>query len=364
MKKRLKTALLILPLVSLALPFFLSVWHRPFELFPDQSHIQWGVYDDAESGGDSRAQQELSQDGNLLLTYTLGDSLDYPYAGLYMHISQEGEPQNLSKYSHISISIQSEKSQTITMVVTALIQGIKPIYEYELQLDPEKTDYRIPFNELRIPEWWLIEHNMTVHDMDENDFSEVTDIDISNGSVYERNAVVSLMIRNISLVKDYSFLYFPLGMIVLVFYLGYIILHRLKSSDEGLSRAIKQTAIPYDPLMVDSHSSLQSKSIVSFISTNYSDPEMSVLKVSTGSSVPKSKIPQLLKEDFNLSFPQYLNLIRLTEAKRLLRTTDLQITEIALKVGYNNVTHFNRTFKKIENTSPKEFRSQNPKKCN
>ena len=59
------------------------------------------------------------------------------------------------------------------------------------------------------------------------------------------------------------------------------------------------------------------------------------------------------------TFKQYLNIIRITEAKRLLRETDNQITSCAYNVGYNNIPHFNRTFKQLEGISPKEYR----KKC-
>jgi YesN/AraC family two-component response regulator len=72
--------------------------------------------------------------------------------------------------------------------------------------------------------------------------------------------------------------------------------------------------------------------------------------------VSASKIPGVLKQKFDLNFKQYLNKIRISEAKRLLVESDNQIVSVAYAVGYNNIPHFNRTFKQMENISPKEYR--------
>ena len=52
---------------------------------------------------------------------------------------------------------------------------------------------------------------------------------------------------------------------------------------------------------------------------------------------------------------KYLNHIRILEAKRLLKNSDRQISEIAYIVGYGNISHFNRTFKQIEKYHPKNL---------
>ncbi|MFC0186535.1 helix-turn-helix transcriptional regulator [Pseudarcicella hirudinis] len=51
-----------------------------------------------------------------------------------------------------------------------------------------------------------------------------------------------------------------------------------------------------------------------------------------------------------------LNDIRLGHASRLLIDTTLTIAEISFKCGYNNLSYFNRIFKKKHGCTPKEFR--------
>ncbi len=52
------------------------------------------------------------------------------------------------------------------------------------------------------------------------------------------------------------------------------------------------------------------------------------------------------------SFRQYLNLIRIRKAEQLLLTTDKSVTEISGLCGYNSVSHFIATYKKINGKTP------------
>lgn len=58
------------------------------------------------------------------------------------------------------------------------------------------------------------------------------------------------------------------------------------------------------------------------------------------------------------TFTEYLNYIRVTEAEKLLLTTDMNITQIALNIGFSDVNYFIRQFKHFKNISPKRFRKR------
>ena len=51
-------------------------------------------------------------------------------------------------------------------------------------------------------------------------------------------------------------------------------------------------------------------------------------------------------------FIEYLNDYRLTIAERLLRTSDATVLEIAEKSGFDNLSYFNRMFKRKYGQSP------------
>jgi AraC-like DNA-binding protein len=52
-----------------------------------------------------------------------------------------------------------------------------------------------------------------------------------------------------------------------------------------------------------------------------------------------------------------LNRVRIEKAKILLGNNDLRISEIAYDVGFQTLTHFNRTFRKLVGRSPTDYRS-------
>lgn len=56
------------------------------------------------------------------------------------------------------------------------------------------------------------------------------------------------------------------------------------------------------------------------------------------------------------TFSQYVLQLRINEAQKLLQETDLGVSEIAFRVGFENLSYFNRSFKTILGKSPREFR--------
>lgn len=50
--------------------------------------------------------------------------------------------------------------------------------------------------------------------------------------------------------------------------------------------------------------------------------------------------------------------MRIGHAERLLHETDARIAEISEKVGFSNVTHFNRTFRQITGMSPSQSKRE------
>jgi AraC-like DNA-binding protein len=62
------------------------------------------------------------------------------------------------------------------------------------------------------------------------------------------------------------------------------------------------------------------------------------------------------------TFITYLNKLRIEQACRWLTSTDWDVSEIAYQTGFQNVTHFNRVFKKEKSKSPLAYRAQVIKK--
>lgn len=67
---------------------------------------------------------------------------------------------------------------------------------------------------------------------------------------------------------------------------------------------------------------------------------------------------QLFKKRYGTYFNDYLQSLRITEAKKLLRQTDLRVYEIAEKVGYSYADYFVIQFEKLEQMTPTEYRNR------
>lgn len=95
----------------------------------------------------------------------------------------------------------------------------------------------------------------------------------------------------------------------------------------------------------------------------YVDDEINLDKLALRLQVTRHQLSQVLNERAEMNFFEYINSRRIQEARRLLRNTskkELNIIEIAYKVGYTNKVTFNNTFKKYTGMTPSEFRSPAP----
>lgn len=95
--------------------------------------------------------------------------------------------------------------------------------------------------------------------------------------------------------------------------------------------------------------------IIFYINHNFSKP----LKLETLAPLfgyNSSYLGKLFSQKTGTSFNSYLDSVRITEAAKLLKDTNLKVYEISAQVGYKNVDYFHQKFKKIKNVSPAEFR--------
>lgn len=72
--------------------------------------------------------------------------------------------------------------------------------------------------------------------------------------------------------------------------------------------------------------------------------------------ISETAIKTLFKEIYGSPISTYIKEYRIRNAKKLLSETNLNITEIAKRIGYNSVSKFGETFKKDTGFSPSEFR--------
>ncbi len=93
------------------------------------------------------------------------------------------------------------------------------------------------------------------------------------------------------------------------------------------------------------------------IHERFADPEFSLEEASERAGVSKNHLSFEFSRETGETFTEYVARMRVEEAKRLLATTSLLVYQVGERVGYPNVEHFSRVFKKVAGVSPVRFRA-------
>ena len=126
---------------------------------------------------------------------------------------------------------------------------------------------------------------------------------------------------------------------------------------ENISRIIENQI----KLLINEYSDIKTEynplisNILNFIAESYTT-DIRVDEISKIFGYNEKYIGKLFLKHIGKTIKEYVNEKRLSLSTKLLRNTDLSITEIALKSGFNNVTYFNRLFKQKYNMSPNKYR--------
>lgn len=107
----------------------------------------------------------------------------------------------------------------------------------------------------------------------------------------------------------------------------------------------------------DSHQIVNTKvdKILKYISGNYSD-ELTLTSIAEKFYISPFYLSKIFKKSTNLSIVEYINSLRIREAKELLEHSSVKIADIAEKVGFSSSSHFSRTFKLVTGLSPQQYR--------
>ena len=67
-------------------------------------------------------------------------------------------------------------------------------------------------------------------------------------------------------------------------------------------------------------------------------------------------------DELNCNYTQVLEKVQLQEAQYYLEQTDVTITTIAVGLGYSDVAHFSRAFKRLSGMTASQYRKKNSAK--
>ena len=211
-----------------------------------------------------------------------------------------------------------------------------------------------------------LEHVWEQHTCTSKNIREITvqfDLQFTEDSLFSRTPFLPIKKMMSEAQKGLSF---PLDAIMKV----YSLLDSLSSIKEGFYAVMQFLTILYElskcpgakPLASSSFAKIAVEDdsrrvlkVKNFINKNYQD-EIRLPQLADIAGMSPSAFSRFFKLHTGRNLTEYIIDIRLGAASRMLVDTSQSISEISFKCGFNNLSNFNRTFKKKKGCSPTEFR--------
>lgn len=95
-----------------------------------------------------------------------------------------------------------------------------------------------------------------------------------------------------------------------------------------------------------------------YVINRFADHQITLDEISTYANMSPTSFCRYFKKHFRKTFTSFLNEVRVGHACKLLQQTDKTVVEIAFASGYNQLTHFNRQFKRLTGYTPKQYRNE------
>lgn len=322
------------------------------------------VYDDRlekDPPGNSEILSVTHNSKELKYSYILNKGFTYPYVGADIQLEDSGKFFDCSRFNVLKIRITSSQLSDCKLYLRVFDKKVTRTGNHlteryllkELPISSVPVTLSIPLKQFVTPEWWYQKNNITLKDVSPVDFSKVTAFQIESGATAKTGIIDTLAISQISLTRRPNGYAVALPAIFLILLSIYTVL-KLKPRKKTDSPIV----ITYDKKEISSYRDMDAQRISSYLAEHFSEPELSILTMGESLGLSQKKISKVMNDVFKMSFKQYLTSIRIHEAKRLLLETDRLVIDIALAVGFNSISHFNRVFKTSTQVSPLEFRNK------
>jgi AraC-like DNA-binding protein len=346
--------------IMLLLVYFSIFFRKDFFIFPsDTSKVEF--FSDSADNGNSEILSVSKSESVASFRFQLHKGFISPYSGIGFR-SRKGDFFDLSEYNRMEVTTLGENIKQLRVLFQVADKNISNkkhrladrFLEGDLYLDKpsSKTVRTLNFREFLTAQWWLDLIDQDLNEFGDPEWEHVKYISFNNGLNTPIEENCSFSIYEVRFYRDNS-------LVIVLMVIGQLVLTTAFFWFFHKRNKIKpvtpnELVIRYTPAVTREDFS-ELPSYLKYIHENYSKGDLSLSDVAENSQLSERKISELIAEKFNCNFKTYINLIRVAEARRLMEQTELNISEIAYKVGYNSPASFNRVFKSTTGMSPTEY---------
>ena len=382
-KKSLLALIALLLVDALLAAFCISRSQPTYTLSPVlRDGVRWvtePTSDAADQGGTSAVQMRASGPDAVVYDFRLTKVAPYPFAGVRISaLDVNGKPAtvNLSNYDTITFVARCAPADPLLFGLSSFDDKISKLGEFLTYRSPGTffscNEHGVPvaldLRRMTIPHWW---YGVMKVDVTSQGYSldKVGKLAFGSTSQSPYNIDSHVEISNIVLHGHDRRYIAALVIIVLagliLFTIWFFRMHA-RTLAASLNAQMKKDLplVAYRQLTAEPYRDKEKASVLKFIATNYTNPELDLESVVAGTGANRNKVNDLLKSELGMTFTGYLNKLRLTEAARLLTEKGAAtVAEVAYSVGYANVSYFNKLFKEEYGCTPKSFRTLAPQQA-
>ncbi len=344
-------------------------------LLPADDGVRWryGTHLDASGGGTSSGHIPAANRQALLFDFKLTDAAQYPFVDAEL-VVQDADGRaalaDISKYTSVTFTARCMPANTMVFGIATFDDKVSKQGNFLTYPSPltffscneEGVPVNLDLTRLTIPQWWFDALKLDISHQ-KYQLDKVAKFFFGTSSQSPRNVDAHAEFTEVTLHgRDYRYLYalavlLPAGW--LVYGVWYVRAHAralVTSLDCKLKKDLPLVA--YRQLTLEPYRDKEKASVLRFIATNYSDPELDLERVVGSTGANRNKVNELLKSELGMTFTAYLNKLRLAEAARLLtESSGATVAQVAYSVGYTHVSYFNKLFKEEYGCTPKAFRT-------
>jgi two-component system, response regulator YesN len=94
-----------------------------------------------------------------------------------------------------------------------------------------------------------------------------------------------------------------------------------------------------------------------YIEKNFANPDICLHSTAEAVNFSPNHFSTIFSQECGTTFIEYLTSVRIAQAKKLLKNTDMKSTDIAYEIGFNDPHYFSFIFKKVTGVSPRDYRN-------
>jgi len=320
---------------------------------------------DSANGGTSHARVDTFG-GVLTLVSRLDTGARYPVSGGIVFLGRDSQAVDLSQGT-LELELGASSLPALRLCLIEDLPGFTRDEEWQTarsecadrELLPGTSKYSIPVEEFVTPAWWYATSGLHRSQIGPEKRSRIVRLVLQGTDGVPLRQEFDLRIQAIRL-RSFRPLPFAAalgtGLFAALLQLGLALRRRrLPPSAVGELPALRES-VAFQPIEAVSYADREREAVVGLIAREYNDPELSLEKVAHAAGVPVDRVTAHIKVASGLLFKGYLNRVRGEAARKLLLETDLPVAEVAQRVGYANIPHFNRVFKELFDTTPTAIR--------